>query len=200
MEGQWRSRIKELLRWTAFLGALLVVRASFADHYTVPSGSMEPSVMTGDRLVVSKAAYGLRVPLTTTYLARGDDPKRGDVVVLESPDTGEVLLKRVAAVPGDTVSVRGGRIATGGAVAPVERAGDRFIERLGGKSHDVRLTFGGGPDFGPVALGPDEYLVLGDNRGDSRDGRFFGFVERGAILGRAIGVYFRNGGFTWEEL
>jgi signal peptidase I len=199
MEGQWRSRLKELLRWTAFLGALLVVRASVADHYTVPSGSMEPSVMTGDRLVVHKAAYGLRVPLTTTYLARGDDPQRGDVVVLESPDTGEVLLKRVAAVPGDTVSVRGGRVAIGGAFAPVESEGGRLVERLGGGSHDVRLTFGGGPALGPVTLPRDRYLVLGDNRGDSRDGRFFGLVERGAILGRAVGVYYRNG-FTWKKL
>lgn len=200
MEQQWRSRLKELLRWTAFVGALLVVRASVADHYTVPSGSMEPSVMTGDRLVVHKAAYGLRAPLTTAYLARGEDPRPGDVVVLDAPDTGDVLLKRVAAVPGDTVSVRGGRIAIGGAMAPVERDSGRLVERLGGKKHDVRLTFSGGPDFGPVTLGPDEYLVLGDNRGDSRDGRSFGLVERGAILGRAIGIYFRNGGFTWKEL
>ena len=156
--------------------------------------------MTGDRLVVHKAAYGLRLPLTDTYVVRGDAPRRGDVVVLDAPDTGDVLLKRVAAVPGDTVSILGGRIEIDGAIAPLERAGGRLVERLDGVSHELRLTSDGGPDFGPLTLGPDRYLVLGDNRGDSRDGRFFGLVERGAILGRAAGVYFRDGGFTWMEI
>jgi signal peptidase I len=192
--------LKEVLRWTAFVGALLVVRASFADHYIVPSGSMEPSVLIGDRLFVHKSAYGFRLPLSTFYLVRGDDPRRGDVVVLAAPDTGEVLLKRVAAVPGDTVAVRGGRIAIDGAAAKVAWEGRRLVEHLDGKTHGVRLTFGGGPDFGPVLLAEDEYLVLGDNRGDSRDGRSFGFVDRGAILGRVAGVYFRDDGFTWEPL
>ena len=199
MEERESSRLRGILRWTAFVGALLVVRASFADHYTVPSGSMEPSVMTGDRLVVNKAAYGLRLPFTNTYVVRRDAPRRGDVVVLDAPDTGDVLLKRVAAVPGDTVSVRGGHITVDGAAAPVERNGGRLVERLDGRSHEVRLTSGGGPAFGPITLPPDLFLLLGDNRGDSRDGRSFGLVERSAILGRAIGVYYRDG-FTWEEL
>ena len=93
----------------AGLAVLFVARASFADHYHVPSGSMEPTVQIGDHVCVDKRAYGLRVPGTESYLLRWSEPARGDVVVLHSPETGDVLLKRVAALPGEQLTVRGER-------------------------------------------------------------------------------------------
>src|SRR5580698_4669975 len=100
-----RSLPRDLVSILAAAAVVLVARASFADHYRVPSGSMEPTVVVGDQICVNKAAYGLRIPGSETYVLSGEGPSRGDVVVLSSPADGEVLLKRVVAVPGDVVQV-----------------------------------------------------------------------------------------------
>jgi len=160
---------------------------------------MQPTVEISDRIIVNKAAYGLRVPFTSTYATHFDGPKIGDVVVLRSPEDGDILLKRVVAIPGTTVEVRDGHVRLDDQPAQIEQHGERWIEDLAGTLHDVRLTHGGGPDFGPTTIPRGRYLVMGDNRGDSHDGRSFGLVERDAIVGRAIAVYWRAG-FVWEPL
>jgi signal peptidase I len=160
---------------------------------------MQPTVEIDDRVLVNKAAYGLRVPFLHSVVARFSGPAIGDVVVLDAPDEDKVLLKRVVGVPGSRIEVHGGRIWVDGALAPVEQRGDALYEQLGRADHALRLTRGGGPDWGPVTLPADRYLVMGDNRGDSRDGRFFGLVTRDAFLGRALGVFWRSGP-TWDGL
>jgi signal peptidase I len=152
--------VRETVQLLLIVAVALTGRATLADQYTVPSGSMEPTVRVGDRVLVSKIAYGLRVPLTERYLARFAPPRRGDVVVLDSPEDGKVLLKRVAAVPGDRVELDGRE----------------------------------------VTVPPDRYLVLGDNRGNSHDGRAFGLVAGRAILGHVKGVFWRDGALTWRGL
>jgi len=152
--------VRELLQLVLLVTVVLTGRATLADQYIVPSGSMEPTVQVGDHVLVSKIAYGLRVPLTERYLARFAPPVRGDVVVLVSPEDGRVLLKRVASVPGDHVT-------------------------LGGRE---------------VVVPPDRYLVLGDNRDHSHDGRAFGLVEGRAILGHVKRVFWRDGAPTWRGL
>ena len=198
-----RSRARRIARELATLAAfalvLLSARSSLADHYTVPSGSMQPTVEIDDHILVNKAAYGLRVPFTSAYIAHFSGPAIGDVVVLDSPEEDKVLLKRVVGVPGTRVEVRGGRVSIDGKLAPVEQRADGLHELLGGADHALRLGRGGGPSWGPVTIPDGRYLVMGDNRGDSRDGRFFGLVTRDAILGRAIGVYWRSG-LTWDGL
>jgi signal peptidase I len=119
--------------------------------------------------------------------------------VLDAPDEDKVLLKRVVATPGTTVEVRHGHVVLDEAEAPVDAHGGALREQLGGGDHTISLDRGGGPDFGPVSIPDDHYLVLGDNRGDSRDGRYFGLVTGEAILGRAVGVYWR-GGPAWDGL
>ncbi len=178
------------------IAVVLFARASLADHYVVPSGSMEPTVEVGDRVVVSKAAYGLRLPLSDVWLARWKEPHRGDVVVLESPEGGTILLKRVVGTPGDTVTVRDGALAINGVKVEL----DGHVEDLDGKRHDVSLALGGGPDFGPTTLPPGRFLVMGDNRGNSRDGRMFGLVDGATILGRAEKIYYSGGAFSWKDL
>jgi signal peptidase I len=200
-----RTWLRETARLAAFVVALAAARSSLADHYHVPTGSMIPTVEIGDRVLVNKVAYGLRVPFTGGSLVRFGGPARGDVVVLESPEDGVTLLKRVVAVPGDTVEVHGGQLRINGVPVPVEHeakpgAGDRLIERLGTRSHLLRITRGGGYDYPPTQVGADEYLVMGDNRGDSHDGRAFGLVHRQAIFGRALSVWVRGGHLTWEKL
>jgi signal peptidase I len=196
-----RSLPRDVLSVLAASAVVLVARASFADHYQVPSGSMEPTVAVGDQICVNKAAYGLRVPASQTYLLEGAGPARGDVVVLASPADGEVLLKRVVAVPGDVVAVSAGRVAIDGQQAPLKEDGDGGVtEELGGREHALSTAFGGGPDFGPTLVPEGSYLVLGDNRGNSRDGRFFGWVPRGAILGKAEAVCLHRGKLVWQGL
>lgn len=174
----------------------LTARASLADHYKVPSGSMEPNVHVGDHIVVAKAAYGLRLPLTDTYVLHFAKPARGDVVVIEPPDAesrhatedgviGAVLLKRVVAVEGDLVEVRDGHVKIDGRPAP---------------EATLSLDAGGGPDLGPVRVPAGKVLLLGDNRGNSRDGRTFGFVDREHVLGRAFAVVARDGHVAYEPL
>ncbi len=197
MESDW---VRELLSVVVVVAIGLIGRATFADHYVVPSGSMEPTVEIGDRILVDKRAYGFRLPLSNTYIVEGADPKTGDVVVLDSPETGDVLLKRVVAGPQDTVSILGGRVVLNGVAAPIESRDGALLELLESTEHPVRLTGGGGPEFGPVRLPSKKYLVVGDNRGLSHDGRSFGFVDRETILGRAEIVYFRKGTFTWTDL
>ena len=185
----------------AILLVPLAARASLVDHYKVPSGSMRPTVEIGDRVFVNKAAYGFRLPLASWYLLETSDPARGEVVVLSSPEDADiVLLKRVVAVPGDAVEIRRGRIYLGGEAAPVSEEGDVILESLGDITHELRLKSGGGPDFGPMTLPERKFLVVGDNRGDSRDGRAFGLVDRDAFLGRAKGVVLRKGRLTWQPL
>ena len=194
-----RRLLRELMVLAVFVLVLMSARSTLADHYRVPSGSMQPSIEIDDRILVNKAAYGLRVPFTHTYVAHFGGPAIGDVVVLDSPEEDKVLLKRVVGVPGTRVEVRGGQVQIDGKPQPVEHRADGLHEQLGGANHALRLTDGGGPDWGPVTLPEGRYLVMGDNRGDSRDGRFFGLVTRDAILGRAMGVYWRSGP-TWDGL
>ena len=198
---RWRAWTRELLGIGVVLGLALTARATFADHYHVPTGSMRPTVEVGDRIFVNKAAYGLRLPLSERWLARFDGPSPGEVVVLHSPEDGEVLLKRVVAAPGDRVAFRDGRLWLNGAFVPIEGSADGLpLERLGDSPHLLRLDDGGGPDFGPVLVPPDSYLVVGDNRGNSLDGRIFGWVSRDAILGRGVAVFARHGRPTWSPL
>jgi signal peptidase I len=201
-----RSWSRDALATLGFFLALFAARSSLADHYYVPTGSMIPTVSIGDRVVVSKLAYALRLPFTDVRLTTGGTPARGDVVVLRSPEDGTTLLKRVVAVPGDDVAVWGGRLWINGALVPTVAAPGQAVpdavyeERLGATGHAVRLTAGGGPDFGPTRVGPDQILVLGDNRGESHDGRAFGLVDRGAVLGKVLGVWMRDGRLTWHAL
>ncbi len=190
------SELRGLVPTLVVMGVALSARSSIADHYHVPSGSMEPSVEIGDRIFVDKRAYGVRVPFTSITLGEASGPSRGEVVVLESPVDGRTLLKRVVAVPGDRVEVRSGQIILDGRPVPIEDSGRE--EALG--THRHRLRRGdGGRDFGPADVPPGKYLVMGDNRANSLDGRYFGLVDRDAIRGKALAVYYRNG-FGWLDL
>ena len=154
---------------------------------------MEPTVQVGDRVFVDKRAYGYHVPFTSLPLGPEGQPERGDVVVLESPADGRTLLKRVVALPGDAVAVREGRVILNGARVPIDASGS---EQLGEHLHAMRP---GGPDFGPTTVPDGQYLVLGDNRGNSFDGRYFGWVERRAIRGKVLAIYYRDG-LSWLPL
>ena len=192
--------LRDLLPVAVASAVVFLARTSLADHYIVPSGSMEPTVEVGDRILVDKLAFGVRLPLGDSYAVPLADPHPGDVVVLASPETGVTLLKRVIAGPGDRVIVRSGHIELNGASARVEHETSGDFEYLGALPHPLRIDADGGPDFGPITVPAGSYLVMGDNRGNSHDGRSFGFVQRDAIRGRAVRVFLREGSPTWRPL
>ena len=198
--------------WREWLRPLLVValvlfsfRSAVADWNDIPSGSMEPTLLVGDRIFVNRLAYDLKVPFTTRHLARWADPERGDVVVLLSPVDGKRLVKRVVGVPGDVIELRAQRLFVNGMpalYAPVDPAdlADRQAdvprpelvarETVAGRSHAVMAEALGGPgsDLAPHRVPPDMYFLMGDHRDSSYDSRFWGHVERRLILGRVEGV------------
>lgn len=193
---RWLRR--EGLPMFCLLGLLLFARSSLANHYHVPSGSMEPALVPGDRVVVDMRAYGLRVPFTGWTVWDGATPARGDVVVFRSPVDGLRLVKRVVAVGGDRVDLVDGRLAING--RPLA-AGPDAPEDFGDVQVTLNLDAGGGPDLDGLRVPAGQVLVLGDHRGASVDGRFFGFVPAAAIYGQARGVFWRRGdGPGWRPL
>ena len=190
---------REALPLLVLLLLLGTARASFANHYHVPSGSMQPTLEPGDRVVVDMSAYGLRVPFTRHVLVGRGRPQRGEVAVFASPEDGTRLIKRVVAVGGDKVQLLDGRLSING--EPMASAGDGDAERFGQRLAQLDLGDGGGPDIVEATVPEGHVLVLGDHRGRSADGRWFGFVEADAIYGRAVAVYWRRGeGPSWKRL
>ena len=186
----------ELVQLLILLALMTVVRSSLADHYYVPTGSMEYSLMPGDRVVVDKRAYGLRIPLTTIDIIGATGPVPGDIAVFDSPRDGVRLIKRIVAVGGDSVALVDGQLRVNG-----QWLGDMNIERFSERSAYLNLRDGGGPDIGRLEIPAGMVLALGDHRGNSLDGRFFGLISEKELVGRALGVYYRRQeGFVWKPL
>jgi signal peptidase I len=194
-----------LISMALVLVAVLSVRSAIADWNDVPTGSMKPTILVGDRIFVNKLAYDLRFPFTGWRLFTWNDPERGHIVTCWSPHNGDRLVKRVVGVPGDTIAMQGGRLSINGqpldyrslsddVVLPImgeDAAGKLFFtEDLVGCRHTVAFQPGKQAlrDFGPVVIPEGQYFMMGDNRDNSADSRHFGFVPRGDIIGQATGV------------
>lgn len=196
---EWRG-------FVLFVAVMLVFRSAIADWNQVPSGSMLPSILVGDRIVVDKLAYDLRVPFTLVRVASWQTPQRGDVVTFTSPEDDRLLVKRVVAIPGDLVSMQHNRLTINGVSATYQRVADGdapfvpepgyafYREAILGSERLVMLreerhsSFVG--TFRTTRVPEGRYLMLGDNRDNSRDSRMIGFVPRRNILGRARTVAF----------
>ncbi len=185
-----------------FLVLFGIFRTAVADWNPVPSGSMRPTVVEGDVVLVNRLAYAVKLPLTDVELMRTGEPQRGDVVTLSSPVDGTRLLKRLVAVGGDVVQLREGRLSINGEPArySVPQAVDaeplapgfempalRMDEHLGSSTRRVQWlpSRPSMRDVGPVVVPPDHVMVMGDNRDNSLDSRAWGFVPRQLLIGRA---------------
>lgn len=199
----FRPRVIFRSWWFTVLATVILalsVRSAVADWNDVPTGSMKPTILEGDRIYVNKLAYDLKVPFTTVHIASWGEPDRGDIVVFRSPVDGKKLVKRVVGLPGDVILMEENRLSVNGQPLCYKRVsglpddpepGVMYLhETLADRSHWVQIV----PlqpsltTFGPVTVPEDSYLMLGDNRNNSADSRVFGFVPRRNILGRATAV------------
>ena len=194
---EWRKTV-------LFFGLVIVpVKSVLADLNWVPTGSMNPTILEGDLVFVNKAAYDLRIPLTLKRAAEWANPERGDVVVFFSPDTDTRMVKRVIGIPGDTLELRNNALVINGVPLEYRRlsqsqseglaeewqARARFAEeQLGERKHAVMGLDGiQNPkrSFSPIVVPEGAYFMMGDNRDNSLDSRFYGFVDREQIVGEA---------------
>lgn len=184
-----------------FLFLFGIFRTAVADWNPIPSASMHPNILEGDVVFVNRLAFNLKLPLTNIVIARLGQPQRGDIVTFYSPSDGTRLIKRLIALPGDRVEMRGERLTINGRQADyslldsvpetvaggVDLVAQRVSETLGAQEHDIQIMpkVDARRDFAPIVVPPDHYLMLGDNRDNSADSRYFGFVPRRLLIGRA---------------
>jgi signal peptidase I len=194
----WREWIKP----AAFIAIIFFpLRSALADWNWVPSGSMKPTILEGDLVFVNKLAYDLKVPFTLLRLAQWDNPERGDIVVFFSPHDGTRLVKRVVGVPGDTIELRNNVLLLNGKPMAYESVNAHAyakeiyedaravlaIEQGAGPSHLVMElpSYRAPRTFDAITVPPGKYFTMGDSRDNSFDSRFWGFVERKQIVGKA---------------
>jgi signal peptidase I len=190
---------KEVAPILLALVLVTAARSSLADHYYVPSGSMENTLFAGDRVVVDKTAYGVRIPYTKIDVIEGAHARPGEVAVFDSPADGKLLIKRIVAVGGQVVSLhRGHLFVDGKALAPDGFASDEVFDS---RVATLNLADGGGPNIDGLVIPAGKLLAVGDHRGNSLDGRYWGLIDERELYGRAVAVYFRSGdGFVWKPL
>jgi len=213
MRIRWKAWLHKFWNeWAKPMAVVVVVlcslRSAVADWNDVPTGSMRPTILEGDRILVNKLAYGLRLPFSDWWLMQWDGPQRGDVVICFAPDSGARLVKRVIGLPGDRIELRNNRLFINDQPAGYEPLEADTLEQiaaehsadaqrtglaaedLGVRTHPIMITpaVPARRSFGPMTVPAGQYLVLGDNRDNSRDSRFFGCIPRQAIVGRVSRV------------
>ncbi len=182
-KGLFREYIEAIL---VALIAALIIRTFVAQAFRIPSGSMIPTLLVGDQLLVDKVTY------------RFHQPRRGDVIVFKYPgDESRDFIKRIIGLPGDMVEVRAKAVYINGKPLNERYAFHDVLDNM----HVILRD-----DFGPVTVPPDKYFVMGDNRENSQDSRFWGFLERDKVIGRAFILYWSRDvdrmfplGVRWER-
>ncbi len=185
---------------------VLLFRSFLFEPFKIPSGSMIPTLLVGDFIVVNKFAYGLRLPvLHKKFLSLGE-PQRGDVVVFRYPvDPSVNFIKRLIGLPGDTISYRNKQLFVNGEPVVAQEQGRftsdevkcstprtdamRLTETLGAVEHDILLHGNSGSRNGQWLVPEGHYFAMGDNRDRSNDGREWGFVPEENLMGRAVGIW-----------
>jgi signal peptidase I len=183
---------------------ILLIRTFLIDIFRIPSSSMEGTLLVGDILFVNKLAYGAEVPLVDKRLPAMRVPQRGEVIVFKWPlDHAKPFVKRLVGLPGDTIAMRNGALAVNGVTQS-----ETFTRRMPGTAEPMALEFdwlrrallpaahaspGAHPTrntWGPLVVPPHNYFVLGDNRDNSSDSRYWGFVPDSLLLGQPLLVYY----------
>jgi len=184
---------------------VLALRSFFVEPFRIPTGSMKPTLVEGDFILVNKFSYGVRLPVLGTTIIPVGKPKVGDIVVFRHPD-GKDLIKRVVGLPGDHIRYADKKLYINGKLVPTEflsKTSDRGIfaleskERLDSLVHSIYVyperVMHGYP-FDDVVVPDGSYFVLGDNRDNSEDGRYWGFVKDKDLLGKAFATW-----MSWDS-
>lgn len=193
--------------WIKSIAAALVLwlllRTMLVGAFHITSGSMERTLLVGDVLFVNKALYGAEVPLTNKHLLAFRQPRRRDVVVFDSAEEpGLTVVKRIVGVPGDTIEMRDNVVLINGEpldephTVVTDEPGDPADAKM--RAWQLRYFIGEDPshyvpslkNWGPLAVPPDSFLMMGDNRDFSYDSRYWGFLGRDRIMGKALIVYY----------
>ncbi|MCC2678994.1 MAG: hypothetical protein K0R29_1570 [Pseudobdellovibrio sp.] len=207
-----RKKIGKQGTWASALSLLFVpILVLFAfrwliyEPFVIPSGSMEPTLKIHDHILVKKYSYGVRLPFGEGWLLNFSQPQRGDIIVFRYPENKKVFfIKRVIGIPGDKIEVHGGSITVNGEFWPYRAASADdvdendpqfryFVETSGGTEFHF-IKFGAGPDrvkpeVEKFEVPKNSYFVMGDNRDQSRDSRFWGFVDHSLVVGKATVVW-----------
>jgi len=190
MSEQMKDKVLDWIKSIALALLLaLVVRTFVVQAYKIPSGSMIPTLLVGDYLLVNKLSYGIRDPFKNGFIYRWGMPHRQEVVVFSYPVNPKVdFIKRVIGLPGDTVEIINKKVYVNGKLLkePYVRFTDPTIYPRDVSPRD---------NFGPVKVPPGHLFVLGDNRDESYDSRFWGFVPISNLKGRAVIIY-----FSWDPV
>ncbi|MEO8453042.1 MAG: signal peptidase I [Gemmatimonadota bacterium] len=212
--GRW------LWEWTKSIVVALVVwfflRTFFVEAFRIPSGSMEKTLLVGDFLFVNKLLYGAEIPLTHKHLPAIREPRRGDILVFDSvEEEGLKVVKRLVGVTGDTLAMQGGVLYRNGAkidepwavrsdpTAGTDPAAREQMRRWQAPHIIAENAEGYHPDannWGPLVVPRDSFFMMGDNRDDSYDGRYWGFLPRSSVRGRPLVVYFSFDPNTYKPL
>ncbi|AEE23399.1 signal peptidase I [Glaciecola sp. 4H-3-7+YE-5] len=175
-----------------FIVLMCVFRSAIADWNEVPTGSMQPTIVEGDRIWVNKLAYDVSTPFVNYSLLKLADPIRGDIIVFDSAPADKRLVKRVVGIPGDTIAMIDNVLYINQQPLSYENivAKGHFsevTENLLGVQHRIRVANNGSllSSFTPLSIPADYYLAMGDNRDNSADSRVIGLIPRDEIIGRA---------------
>ncbi|MFO8113370.1 MAG: signal peptidase I [Desulfosalsimonadaceae bacterium] len=184
-----KSRLRENVE--AILIAILLalfIRTFIVQAFKIPSGSMKPTLQIGDHILVNKFTYGVDLPFTDVTIIPGGRPERGDIIVFEYPvEPDKDFIKRVIGIPGDVVEIRDKTVYVNG--EPIDQGYTMHTE-----ANVIPAEKNARDNFGPVKVPENEYFVLGDNRDNSYDSRFWGFVEEETIKGEAFIIY-----WSWDS-
>lgn len=181
--------------------AFLFFRSAIADWNPVPSSSMHPNILEGDVVLVNRLAYNFKLPLTHISLLQTGEPKRGDIVTFDSPVDGTRLIKRLVAVPGDTVSMKNDVLFINGQAATYEAMQDYsekidsgvttpaqvYRETIQQRTSEMQILpkVHAMRSFSPIVIPKGQYMMLGDNRDNSADYRYIGLVPRALLVAKA---------------
>ncbi|PKM10372.1 MAG: signal peptidase I [Gammaproteobacteria bacterium HGW-Gammaproteobacteria-3] len=198
---------------------VLLLRSFLVEPFRIPSGSMMPTLLIGDFILVNKFTYGIRLPVLNTKIVELNEPLRGDIVVFRYPKEPSVdYIKRVVGLPGDRVAYYDKKIYINGKPAKQVSSGlyqgvgegesmtgtERFIENLAGVEHSI-LIKNGAPSVEGVFVVPEgHYFVMGDNRDNSNDSRYWGTVPEQNLVGRAFFIWmswdWQNKGIGFDRI